>query len=300
MGVMCAFSIVAAQTSYAITNPPVLTSPTSISTNTSPLTIAYVLPDAPAPGTERLIFTGSTNSYTLTLNHTSSGTYIFSIDMDDVVTSSSGHVISSTPSTFLPDDNYSITLQYQNAVLDPAASTTATNVIIDRDSPTVVSFSPALSGTNVASHAALQVTFSENIFINNGSGLITIRRASDNSIFDSFTASSANVSISGRTLTITPSKAFESDTEYYVTIANGAFADQVETSFAGITNATTWRFTAAHYTTSTSAQSAVSAPNTGLANNSYLSSVYIVIMMVGMCLLCGVGLIYLRYLNIRT
>ncbi len=108
--------------------------------------------------------------------------------------------------------------------------------------PTILSYSPLDNATDVAITANLIATFSENVTAV-ATKTVSIRRASDNAVFESYTLPSANVVITGATVTINPNGSMASSTGYYVNMDVGAFEDAAGNDFAGITNATTWNFT---------------------------------------------------------
>ncbi|MFN3427085.1 MAG: Ig-like domain-containing protein [Candidatus Thermochlorobacter sp.] len=111
----------------------------------------------------------------------------------------------------------------------------------DTTPPTIASLNPANNATNVGLNANLVATFDEPI--QKGTGNITIRRTSDNSIFEQFDVTDSRASVSGAVLTIDPSGTFAGTTGYYVEIAAGAIKDLAGNNFAGITGSGTWSFT---------------------------------------------------------
>ncbi len=58
-----------------------------------------------------------------------------------------------------------------------------------------------------------------------------------------YTLPSANLMISGNTLTINPSSDLSTGSSYYVNISSGAITDLAGNSFAGITTQIGWAFT---------------------------------------------------------
>lgn len=110
----------------------------------------------------------------------------------------------------------------------------------DVTAPTISSLSPADGATDVAIDANLIITFSENVI--DGGGSVIIKKSSDNSIFESMTVASANITISNTTVTINPTSDMELEASYYVEIEASAFKDATDNTFVGITNNTTWDF----------------------------------------------------------
>jgi photosystem II stability/assembly factor-like uncharacterized protein len=110
--------------------------------------------------------------------------------------------------------------------------------------PTISSLSPLNNATGVAVTSNLVATFSENITAV-ATKTISIRRASDNALFESYPLPSPNVVVSGTTVTINPNLSLTNLIGYYVNIEAGAFEDAAGNDFAGITNTTSWSFTTA-------------------------------------------------------
>ncbi|TAH17135.1 MAG: peptidase S8, partial [Oscillatoriales cyanobacterium] len=91
--------------------------------------------------------------------------------------------------------------------------------------------------------ANLVVTLSE--AVKKGSGNIVIKKSSDNSLVETIDFTSANVTVSGSTVTVNPTANLAPGTGYYVEIATGAIKDLAGNNYAGTTGATTWNFTTA-------------------------------------------------------
>ena len=111
---------------------------------------------------------------------------------------------------------------------------------IDLVPPTIISLSPANGATNISLTTTASAIFSEDI--QKGSGNIFIKRVSDNSIFQTIDISTALVTVSGATMSITLNT-LAANTGYYVEISNGAIQDLEGNNFAGITGNSTWSFT---------------------------------------------------------
>ena len=114
--------------------------------------------------------------------------------------------------------------------------------------PIVLSASPSTSSTNVSVNANLILTFDENVTKGIGTAAITIRRLSDNLLFQSYVVSSDSKVTIGTTsknvVTIDPSINFALNTSYYVTIDAGAFINESNSAnFAGMNSTLTWNFT---------------------------------------------------------
>ena len=107
--------------------------------------------------------------------------------------------------------------------------------------PTLVSISPANNATFVQVNTNLMLTLNENV--KKGTGNITIKRLSDNTIVEQFASTSPNVTIANAVVTINPSNNLGITTGYYVEVDNGAIQDLASNNYAGFTGNTTWRFT---------------------------------------------------------
>ena len=112
--------------------------------------------------------------------------------------------------------------------------------------PVIISKSPADDLQNVATNAKLSFTVDEIITKENGSASIIIYEYHTNAVFESFVvASSGAVTIdsTGRNVMIQPSKPFQVNTEYYVIIEPGAFANVSNgANFNGIATTYEWNF----------------------------------------------------------
>ncbi|GEM_PF-1892403 len=113
----------------------------------------------------------------------------------------------------------------------------------DEIAPSMVSTSPADDQTDVALNGPLAMTFDEPVQI--GEGFVAIRLSSNGTAREIISTGSNAISLDNprTTATIQPASALPADTELYVEISNGAFTDDAENKFAGISDATTWSFT---------------------------------------------------------
>ena len=154
-----------------------------------------------------------------------------------VVALASGTTSAATvPATVtLPDGQSSVTFSIsgvddlladgtQSSVITATAtdffSVSATVTVLDDDFPKPTNFSPADGATAVAVSANGVVTYDQ--AIKKGNGYIYIVRGSDNKAEKMIDINSAEVSISGSTLTINPVADLVKLTDYYVLIDNGA------------------------------------------------------------------------------
>ncbi len=113
----------------------------------------------------------------------------------------------------------------------------------DTTAPTVSTLSPTDNATGVSRTANLVITFSEAIG-KTGTGMVTIKKTSDNATVETIAVTGSLVTGSGTTtMTINPSVTLDYSTEYYVQINAMAFPDASGNFYAGISNTTSWSFT---------------------------------------------------------
>ncbi|MEG3925774.1 Ig-like domain-containing protein, partial [Microcoleus sp. T3_D1] len=139
------------------------------------------------------------------------------------------------------------------------AATWNFTTVADTTAPTAASFTPADNATSVAVAANLVVTLSE--AVQKGIGNIVIKKVSDNSVVETIDVTSANVTVSGSTVTINPTANLVEGTDYYVEIAAGAIKDLAGNNYAGTTGATAWNFSTVADTTPPTAASFTPADN---------------------------------------
>lgn len=127
-----------------------------------------------------------------------------------------------------------------NAV--PTTVLTGDKILADKAAPTVVTLTPIAGATAVERDTNLVLTFDSTVTV--GSGVITLKKKSDNSTIETITASGSKVTGNHTsTITINPSVNLDLLTEYYVEIGATAFADAAGNYFPGIADSTTWSFT---------------------------------------------------------
>ena len=108
-----------------ITTPPILLLPTNNFAGAT-FTFQYELPDAPFSGSVRLIFFNSSTNVSLQFNNSLSNAFV--LDPASLWTAPPPIVFSSSP--VLPDGAYTLLLSYQDYLGNPAASTQATNLLV--------------------------------------------------------------------------------------------------------------------------------------------------------------------------
>ncbi|MFM7183135.1 MAG: Ig-like domain-containing protein [Verrucomicrobiales bacterium] len=188
---------------------------------------------------------------TITLRKTSDNSILESFD---AATSSrltfSGQTLTIDPTNNLATGTGYYALIPSTAIIDSSgghafagiSSATAWNFTTDF-APTLVSLAPADNATGVLVDANLVATFSEPVV--KGTGTITLRKTSDNSIVESFdAATSSRLTFSGQALTIDPTNNLATGTGYYALIPSTSVIDtSAGNAFAGISSATAWDFT---------------------------------------------------------
>ena len=113
---------------------------------------------------------------------------------------------------------------------------------VDSTDPTLTSSSPADNDTAVSSTADIVLNFDE--AVNTGSGNVTIKKTSDDSVIEAIDVTSGQVTGSGSAqITVNPSVTLDSSTEYYVLIGTDAFDDLSGNSYAGISSTTCLLYT---------------------------------------------------------
>ncbi|MEN1989209.1 SwmB domain-containing protein [Paenibacillus hubeiensis] len=126
-------------------------------------------------------------------------------------------------------------------------------------------FLPAKMATNVPVNSQLQIIYND--AIRKGTGKIQIMQGA-NTVEEFDVSTSSRVSVSGSTLTVTPSSKFANNATYNVVIPTGALRDASDNDIAGI-NANEWMFTAFQSDPTALTMSSVSPANgaTGIALN---------------------------------
>jgi len=120
-------------------------------------------------------------------------------------------------------------------------------VSADVTPPTVTTFNPADNATGVAINSNLVLTFNENV-VEGTAGNFVIYNA-DTTVFESIPFNDGRITRSGAVVTINPTATFVNSANYYVRIDNTAIRDVALNAYAGISNNTTWNFTAEAPTT---------------------------------------------------
>lgn len=201
---------------------PVLNTPTS-ETLTNMIDIDFTIYSAPEPGTLKLVFHGA-NARSINFADLTPGNYTFSLDPSNFL--SDANIVSGYPNGTIPDDTYTVFLEYTDAASGYDFRQEINNYTIDTEAPFVESLSPA--------HESEEVPLGNNLVIDLGglfevhAGNIVIYNAANDTVFETIDATGDRVTGSGTdVLTIDPLNEFEQNTQYYVRIDEGVIRDAV-------------------------------------------------------------------------
>ncbi|MCK4344563.1 MAG: Ig-like domain-containing protein, partial [Bacteroidales bacterium] len=119
--------------------------------------------------------------------------------------------------------------------------------LIDTLDPEIDSLYPENDEIDVGPGRNLAIHFNENVFP--GTGNITIKRLSDGSTIEEIDVTDVDlVTVEEERVNIDPANALDEGITYFVEIDKGAFVDEVDSAFAGISGSSYWTFTTADYT----------------------------------------------------
>ncbi|MDH4197300.1 MAG: Ig-like domain-containing protein, partial [Candidatus Aminicenantes bacterium] len=107
--------------------------------------------------------------------------------------------------------------------------------------PVVSSLTPAAGATDVAFAAPLSISFDENVM--KGTGNIVIKKSANDAVFQTIDVTSGLVTIASDVVTISHD-VLGAATGYYVQVEATCFDDLAGNSYGGISDTTTWSFTA--------------------------------------------------------
>jgi len=157
-----------------------------------------------------------------------------SLDNDPVTTDIQGFV-SSTP---VPLSE--VTIDFINFTLYDNLSESAPPP--DNDAPVITTLSPENNEPHVLQAPTSLVVFFDELILANTTGSIVISNRTDNSTTSIPINDASQVTVSGGTLTITPTESLAFNTPYAVLIDTNALKDVAGNFFAGIPGATNWWF----------------------------------------------------------
>ncbi|NTW51545.1 MAG: hypothetical protein HGB22_03015 [Chlorobiaceae bacterium] len=119
------------------------------------------------------------------------------------------------------------------------SSDTFNLTVTDSTAPTVTAFNPVDGATGVAIDSTIQLTFSENVELHEGT--IAIHSGSVTGL-----TVASDISVSGNTLTLDPTGLLSNDTEYFVTFSDGSLADLSGNHYGGTSSFNFSTVAAAH------------------------------------------------------
>ena len=106
---------------------------------------------------------------------------------------------------------------------------------------TATACSPTNLAANVSTNASLVITMNTNVVLGTA-GNVTIRRSSDNAVFETIPVTGGQITAAGNLVTITPAGSFAPATGYYV-LMDGTCCEYQGAYFPGITVTNAWQFT---------------------------------------------------------
>lgn len=113
--------------------------------------------------------------------------------------------------------------------------------VVDTEGPKITEYSPANGEENVSSTTNLTITFNESVQA--GTGNITIKKYSDESVFETISVDSDQLTFNSHIIEIDLTNELEAGVKYYVTIDNAAITDAWSNTFEGFSIKDTWTFT---------------------------------------------------------
>ncbi|ABC29956.1 RTX toxins and related Ca2+-binding protein [Hahella chejuensis KCTC 2396] len=123
----------------------------------------------------------------------------------------------------------------QDAAGNNNAAAAQFSLTYDGSGPTLQSSTPANGAVDVEYNATLSFTFDEDLAIGSGSATqISLYRAADDELVEAIEISSAQVSVSGSTVTVAPAENFTPNRAYYVRIGAEALTDTLGNAYAGL------------------------------------------------------------------
>jgi Ca2+-binding RTX toxin-like protein/methionine-rich copper-binding protein CopC len=181
-----------------------------------------------------------------------------SIDITDASQISfSGSQVTVNPTTDLPGSTAFYVVMSGGAVRNLASEnaasistatafnfTTAAGPAVDTTAPVLTGTTPTDNATGVAVGSNLVLTYNE--AVQAGSGVIQIRRVSDEGLVKSIDITDASqITFSGNQVTINPTTDLPASTAFYVVMTGGAVRDLASNNAASISSATQFNFTMA-------------------------------------------------------
>lgn len=127
-------------------------------------------------------------------------------------------------------------------------------IAIDTSAPVVTTYSPISNATNVLADSNIVITFNDPMLIISTLSITLNKKGSSDSVIETFAHNSTRISLSGQVLTIDPTAALESFSEYFINISSPGLTDLAGNAFAGISGYT-YSFKSENFTPTTPAVS---------------------------------------------
>jgi uncharacterized repeat protein (TIGR02059 family) len=161
--------------------------------------------------------------------------------------SGTNQIVIQPPAALQPKTLYTVTIPgtaFQDAAGNLYVGTTWSFTTDAAPVNVAAPFAPADNATSVPVNSALGITFDQNVQARPDK-FIEIRRISNNTTFERFSAQSPRVVVNKNQVLITPSSYLEANTGYYVLIDAGAFTQPDPNGsqwYHGIAGASIWNF----------------------------------------------------------
>ena len=210
--------------------------------NTAPTGYAVTFDDALInsleQATSKFTFTGAEvgATYNYTVSSTGGGTNVTGTGTIATATDK----ITMADLSGLGDGTLTLSVTLKDASNNTGAAQTASTV--HKATIAAPALSPADNSIDILPGADLTMTFAE--AMTKGTGNITIKKKSDNSVLETIDVTSSKVTIASGLVTINPDNPIlPPATEFYVNIDAGAFKDNAGNNYTGISDNTSWTFT---------------------------------------------------------
>ncbi|MEP2611117.1 MAG: Ig-like domain-containing protein, partial [Cyclobacteriaceae bacterium] len=173
--------------------------------------------------------------------------FIFSVDVSSKYVSVTGNVAVVNPFDDLPEkENVYITMANTTFISPEGINSEAiikgewNFATADETAPLMSAISPVDNSTEISNEANLVITFDEDV--QKGTGVVSVKRMSDDFLLQSFNISESFATISTNTLTVDLPSPLPYDTEVYVEFGTGVILDLAGNNFGGVAKPD-WSFT---------------------------------------------------------
>lgn len=208
----------------------------------------------------------------ITIKKYSDDSTIETIDVTSGLATVSGADLTINPASDLPNaervyilvDNTAVEDLAGNAFAGIASKDTLDFTTADTVGPVLLSSNPEAGAPSIAIDSTITLNFDENV--TKGTGNITIKRYSDDVVFETIAVGAAAVVVTDADVVITPGSNLASNTQYYVLIDATCFDDASSNSYAGIASKDTLSFNTLPIATETLTPAEDSTGNSETAN----------------------------------